>query len=100
MDIIDSPKQEFELPPERQAIRDNCFHASGSFIEFPMADVESSIPRRFEKIVSQGPDQVAIKTEHRKWSYRDLDDAANRIASAVPATAEDQTGRIGVLCDI
>ena len=99
MQLSASSKQNFELPPAQQAIRDKCFHPSGSLVEFPIADVESSIPRRFEKRVSQFPNQLAIKSEHCKWSYRDLDDAANRIASAIPATAEDPTGRIGVLCD-
>ena len=40
-----------KLPPEQQAIRDKCFHPSGTFVEFPIEDVETSIPARFEKIV-------------------------------------------------
>ena len=40
-----------KLPPEQQAIRDGCFHPSGTFVEFPIEDVETSIPARFEKIV-------------------------------------------------
>jgi hypothetical protein len=38
-----------QTPPEQQAIRDKCFHPSGTFVEFPMEDVETSIPARFEK---------------------------------------------------
>ena len=35
-----------QLPPDQQAIRDKCFHPSGTFVGFPMADVETSIPTR------------------------------------------------------
>ena len=41
---------------------DNCFHPSGTFVEFPIEDVETSIPARFEKIVatakSEEPDDA------------------------------------------
>ena len=40
------------LPPEQEAIRARCFHPSGTFVEFPIEDVETSIPARFEKIVA------------------------------------------------
>ena len=40
-----------KLPPEQEAIRAKCFHPSGTFVEFPIEDVETSIPARFEKIV-------------------------------------------------
>ena len=57
------------LPPEQQAIRGKCFHSSGAFVEFPMEDVETSIPARFEKIVRLHADRIAVKTE---YSRRDL----------------------------
>ena len=37
-----------QLPAEQQAIRAKCFHSSGTFVEFPIADVEASIPEWFE----------------------------------------------------
>ena len=50
MGMSDSPKHGFKLPPDQQAIRDQCFHPSGTFVEFPREEVEQSIPERFEKL--------------------------------------------------
>ena len=33
-----------QLPPEQEAIRAKCFHASGTFVEFPIEDVETIDP--------------------------------------------------------
>jgi non-ribosomal peptide synthetase component F len=71
------------LPPEQQAIRDKCFHPSGKFVEFPIEDVETSIPERFEKIVRMYPDRIAVKTETRVATYNELNDMANRFAHAL-----------------
>ena len=62
-DLIDMPANSPPLPPEQQAIQERCFHPSGTVVEFPMEDVETSIPRRFEKIVRMYPDRIAVKTE-------------------------------------
>jgi len=83
MAIIDKPIQEFKLPPEQQAIRDKCFHPSGTFVEFPVEDVETSIPARFEKIVRMYPERVAIKTAKRSMTYAELNKAANRLANRI-----------------
>jgi hypothetical protein len=40
-----------KLPSEQQAIRDKCFHPLGTFVEFSIKDIETSIPARFEKMV-------------------------------------------------
>jgi len=48
--MSDSLNHGVKLPPEQQAIRDKCFHPSGTFVGFPIEDVETSIPARFEKI--------------------------------------------------
>ena len=49
------------LPLEQEVIRAKCFHPSGTFVEFPIEDVEASIPARFEKIARQYPDRIAVK---------------------------------------
>jgi amino acid adenylation domain-containing protein len=69
-----------KLPPEQQAIRDKCFHPSGTFVEFPIEDVETSIPARFEKLVHKFPDRVAIKTQNEAFTYDELNKYANRMA--------------------
>ncbi len=68
------------LPPQQEPIRAKCFHPSGTFVEFPKEDVETSIPERFEKLVRAHPDQLAIKTLADELTYNELNTAANRVA--------------------
>jgi non-ribosomal peptide synthetase component F len=83
--MSDSLKHGFKRPPEQQAIRDKCFHPSGAFVEFPIEDVEASIPERFEKIVRLYPDRLAVKMGDRALTYAELNRTANRIARAILA---------------
>jgi amino acid adenylation domain-containing protein len=75
-----APASLSSLPPEQAAIRAKCYHPSGTFVEFPKEDVEKSIPERFEKIVEQYPDQIAIKTADQTVAYAELNAMANRLA--------------------
>lgn len=81
------------------AIRARCFHPTGTFIEFSKAEVEQSIPERFEKIVRRFPDRPAVESRRHRLTYRDLNRAANRIAHAVVARHDDRHGSIAVLMD-
>ena len=76
----DLQKHAVRLPPEQEAIRAKCVHPSGIFIEFPMEDVEKSIPERFEKIVLRYPERIAVKTKERQLNYKELNERANRLA--------------------
>src|SRR5690242_18174712 len=69
-----------KLPPEQQAIRATAFHPSGTFVEFPEADAEKSVPERFEKIARQYPDRIAVKTRAEALTYAELNGRANRLA--------------------
>ena len=69
----------------QQAIKARCFHPSGSFVEYRKEEVEQSIPDRFEKIVHQNPNQIAVKTANRTLTYDELNKAANRLAHAILA---------------
>ncbi len=80
-----SSKLHFEIPPEQQAIRDKCFHPSGTFVEFTKEEVEQSIPARFEKIVRMYPERVALKTKDRSLTYDSLNKWANRMANELLA---------------
>jgi len=75
------------LPSDQQAIWDKCFHPSGSFIEFPIKEIEQSIVARFEKIVAVYPERVAIKTKDRNVTYGELNNWANCIAVELLARA-------------
>ena len=72
-----------KLPADQQAIRDKCFHPSGTFVEFPIEDVETSIPARFEKIVRMYPERLAVVAKGENVTYKELNCVANRIARAV-----------------
>jgi amino acid adenylation domain-containing protein len=69
-----------KIPPEQEAIRRRCFHPSGKFVEFPQADVDGSIPERFEKIVRLYADWPAVKTKEQQFTYDALNRQANRLA--------------------
>ncbi len=53
------------------------------FIELKKEEIEQSIPERFEKIVRQYPDRLAVKMGARALTYAALNQAANRIARAI-----------------
>ena len=74
---------DLNLPSEQRAIRDRCFHPTGTFIEFKKEDVEQSIPERFEEQVRLYPDRLAIKDKYCELTYRELNQAANRVAVAL-----------------
>jgi non-ribosomal peptide synthetase component F len=89
------------LPPKPQPIGPKWYHPSGSFTEFSKEDVEQSIPDRFEQIVAQYPDRIAVKTRQHALTYDALNNAANRIAQAILAqlgeSSEPVAQRISLL---
>jgi amino acid adenylation domain-containing protein len=86
-----------KLPPEQQAIREKCYHPSGTFVEFPIEDVEASIPERFEKTVRLYPDRIAVKSMYEQLTYSELNDAANRIARVILARCGEGQEPVGLL---
>jgi amino acid adenylation domain-containing protein len=88
-----------QLPLEQEAIRGKCFHPSGKFVEFPKQDVETSIPRRFEKIAGQFPDRIAVTMRNRTLTYQELNQAANRLAHAILAQRGQTQETIALLMD-
>ncbi|MDP2604349.1 MAG: non-ribosomal peptide synthetase [Deltaproteobacteria bacterium] len=99
IEMSDSLKQGFSLPPEQQAIRDQCFHPSGKFVEFPKEDVETSIPARFEKIVRMYPERVAVRSAHQELTYAEINQRANQIAHALLAYSDKQEEPIAMLLE-
>ena len=87
------------LPPEQQAIRDKCFHPTGTFVEFPKEEVETSIPERFEKIVRMYPDRLAVRSAHQELTYFELNNWANQIAHARLAYSDKQEEPIALLLE-
>ncbi|HYJ85873.1 MAG TPA: non-ribosomal peptide synthetase [Pyrinomonadaceae bacterium] len=57
------------------------------FEEFPI-ELEGNIPRRFESQAARHPDRIAIEAGQQSWTYRTLNESANRIARAILHTQE------------
>ncbi len=87
------------LPPRQQEVRDKCFHPTGTFTPFAMEDVEKSVPARFESIVQQYPNRLAIKTQRHSLTFVDLNQFANRIAHAIIAVLGEGHQPVGLLID-
>ena len=71
------------LPLEQQAIRNKCFHPTGTFIEFREGEIEQSIPERFEEQVRKYPDRLAVRSRNCQLTYDELNQAANQVAHAI-----------------
>ena len=78
--MSETTTHDFQLPPEQQAIRAKCFHPSGTFVEFPIEDVETSIPARFEKMVRMYPNHLAFKIVDKAATYAEISALANQFA--------------------
>jgi amino acid adenylation domain-containing protein len=72
-------------------------HPQGGKIEFARDDLEKSIPWRFEKIVAQLPDCLAVKAPEGELTYRALDELANRLAHAILHVRGPAAEPVGVL---
>jgi len=60
--------------------------AVAGFEMFPRMELEGNIPRRFESQVARHPERIAVEAERRSWTYRALNEAANRVARAILST--------------
>src|SRR3990172_2009112 len=83
----------------QEAIRAKCFHPSGSFVEFNEEEVEQSIPHRFEQIVREYPDRIAVKTRNHTLTYSALNKAANRVARAILAKRGEEQEPVAILLE-
>ena len=86
-----------DLPPHQQAIRARCFHPSGTFVEFRKAEIEQSLPARFEQMVRLYRGRVAIKTRTQAITYEELNISANRVAQAILACHGDAPAPVALL---
>src|SRR5688572_1838034 len=56
-----------------------------------------SIPERFEEIVAREPDRLAVKFDRCSLSYRELNEASNRIAHALLAFEHPERASVALL---
>jgi amino acid adenylation domain-containing protein len=66
-----------------ESVRNYYAGPTHPFIEFKKQDVEQSIPDRFEQMVLNYPNQIAVKTSSHSITYSELNVAANRIAHSI-----------------
>ena len=91
------PQSASALASAQQCIRSRCCHPLGSFIGFPPAEVEQSIPARFEQQVRQYPSYIAVKTRHHTLTYAELNQAANLVAHAILERCQSAAAPIALL---
>src|SRR5262245_13235988 len=85
------------LPPEQQALRDRCFHPTGTFVEFEEQEIVQSISDRFEDQVRRHAARRAVETADRAITYAQLNESANRIAHAILAARGERSERVALL---
>ena len=56
---------------------------TNTFIPFRDEDVEQSVLVRFSQVVKRYPDRLAAEAGHHTLTYRELDDASDRIAQTI-----------------
>ena len=82
---------------DSESVSTNCFHPSNCFIGFPEKEIEQSIPHRFEKIVAQFPNRIAVGTSAETLTYAQLNARANRLAHAIVAKRGPTQEPVGML---
>ena len=53
------------------------------FEEFPIIEQKGNLPRRFESQAARHPQRIAIEAGQQSWTYRTLNESANRIAREI-----------------
>jgi non-ribosomal peptide synthetase component F len=61
----------------------NKVHPANPFTRFEIHEIGQSIPSRFEHMVERYPDRPAVKDKHHELTYKELDQAANRLARTI-----------------
>ncbi|MEV4640385.1 non-ribosomal peptide synthetase [Actinoplanes sp. NPDC049548] len=62
-----------------------------------MSAAERTLTARFAAQVAAGPDRPAVVTPEHRWTYRELDAHADRVAGALAGAGVRQGGRCGLL---
>ena len=68
-----------------------------AFVEFSRSDIEQSLTNRFEEQVKKHSANIAVKSRAHGWSYKELNERANRIARSVLAASGAAEERVALL---
>jgi len=88
------------LPPEQEAIRAKCWHASATFVEFPIHSVDATIVERFSSIARKYPQCIAAKSNQQVITYEELDERSTDLAYAILSEQGAGTEAIGLLFNL
>ena len=69
------------------------------FEEFGLAELEQSVPQRFEQQVARYPNRLAARGARYQFTYRQLNAAANRISRAILDRRGPGEEPVGVMLD-
>ncbi|HEY4284873.1 MAG TPA: AMP-binding protein [Chthoniobacterales bacterium] len=71
------------MSSEQELIRARCFHSAGEFVGFPNQAIDQPLLNRFQNVVAEFPQRMAVKTRDYTLTYAELDRASNRVAQAL-----------------
>jgi amino acid adenylation domain-containing protein len=66
-------------------------------MDWTEADLETSVPMRFERVAERFPDRVAVEAKTGSLTYKGLVDAAGRVTSAISESRTAGSGPIVIL---
>ena len=98
-EVKDSVAPNLAIPFGQQAIRDRCFHPTGTFVEFKKEEIEQSIVERFEELVCRYANRLAVSDKNGKLTYGELNQAANRVAYTILERQGAGNERVAFLLD-
>jgi len=71
--------------------------------EFPLSQLDSSIPQRFAAVVQKYSSRLAVATKARSWTYAELDTYSDAVASVLLKAKADRPAQneefVGLLCN-
>lgn len=70
---------------EKAAAHAAAGHPGATILEFTRAEIEGSIPARFERVADHFSERIAVKDADGALAYWELNQAANRLARAIRA---------------
>jgi amino acid adenylation domain-containing protein len=71
----------------------------GPFVEFKKEEIERSIPARFEQQAAKFPERIAVRGPDREFTYRELNQTANRIANAILERSDEIQRPVALLLE-
>lgn len=93
--VVADPGRSLSSLPRLPLLATKKLEPAQPFEEFPLEEIEQSLPARFEKQVERYPDRLAVSHKGKTLSYSQLNRSANRLArwiqQAYPADQEEQT---------